>query len=260
MFSCRAVPPRRRWSWTVCRVGGSSWSSSSKSSPLQRSDGAFLPEQYLPLLIITSLLGIDASWQSSVFVCAECAGESGPGGEGQSPAATNRARCQRAGAKGLCQTLSNPSGKKEKNTCRWMISKSLWQFIAKCATCYATQISSIARLHIRYVNIQIGIEQNRPRPVPLLILLINPIPKNSQVVFHRRSTSTQSFTPKWTFLFYFFNKVSARVVLLAATIFNIKAPDGGTWICSRIVSNPSREPVKNSTLLQFYSMWRQQMF
>lgn len=50
---------------------------------------------------------------------AECAGESGPGREGQGPAAADGAGCQRAGSEGLCQTLSDPSGEEEFLIHRW---------------------------------------------------------------------------------------------------------------------------------------------
>lgn len=50
---------------------------------------------------------------------AECAGEPGPGREGQGPAAADGAGCQRAGSEGLCQTLSDPSGEEEFLIHRW---------------------------------------------------------------------------------------------------------------------------------------------
>lgn len=50
---------------------------------------------------------------------AECAGESGPGREGQGPAAADGAGCQRAGSEGLCQTLSDPAGEEKFLIHRW---------------------------------------------------------------------------------------------------------------------------------------------
>lgn len=76
-------------------------------------------QMYLPTLFVMNWLYLT----DQCVCCAECAGESGPGGEGQSPATTNRAGCQRAGSEGLCQTLSNPSGKKERHM---LLSDIVW--------------------------------------------------------------------------------------------------------------------------------------
>lgn len=96
-----------------------------------------LPARNKPATVDDSLAIMNGLGLTDLCVlCAECAGESGSGREGQSPAATDGAGRQRAGSEGLCQTLSNPSGKKGKNM---LLSDIVRIFFVKCTACCATQ-------------------------------------------------------------------------------------------------------------------------